>query len=102
MLLIGILALGVAVFLSIRLANRAAVAGFELFSENVTGTSDLILTSPAGQFDTAVLLEIRSVLDELLAGLYPVLEATVSEFAGDPSSSSSRTFHVVGVDLAAL
>ena len=47
-LLVLILALGVGVFTSIRLANRAAVASFTHFTETLTGQSDWIIQAPAG------------------------------------------------------
>ncbi len=102
LLLTGILALGVAAFFSIRLANRAAVSGFRLFSENVTGTSDLFLTSPSGELPVNVLPEIRRALDDIPAGLFPVLEATATEPARGVDGFTATSFHVIGVDLAAL
>ncbi len=43
-LLLGLtLALGVAVFLSIRMANRAALSGFSNFTELITAESDFII-----------------------------------------------------------
>lgn len=101
-LLIGILALGVAVFFSIRLANRAALAGFQLFSENITGSSDLVISSPAGKLPTKALPAIRTALDDLPAGLFPVLESTATQPTGSAGSLTATSYHLVGVDLAAL
>ena len=47
-LLLLILALGVAAFFSIRLANRAAVAGFQNFTDLLTAQSDGLITAPVG------------------------------------------------------
>lgn len=101
-LLIAILALGVAVFFSIRLANRAAVSGFSLFTENVTGASDLILSSPSGYLPVSQLPEIREALGELPAGLFPILEASATIHRPLSPSTSTPLLRVVGVDLAAL
>lgn len=101
-ILIGILALGVAVFFSIRLANRAAIAGFQLFSENVTGTSDLVITSPAGKLPVTVLPQIREALGDLPAGLFPVLESTAVLPSHTVAGHGQQTFEMLGVDLAAL
>ncbi len=46
LLLVLILALGVAVFFSIRLANRAAVASFQNFTDLITQQSDLLIQAP--------------------------------------------------------
>lgn len=101
-ILTSILALGVAVFFSIRLANRAAVAGFQLFSENVTGASDFVVTSPAGELPVEVLPAMRLALGDIPAGLFPVLEATAVEPTRNREQSGQASFHVLGVDLAAL
>ena len=44
-----IIAIGVASFYSIRLANRAAITGFGLFDRSIGIQADLILTSPSGR-----------------------------------------------------
>ena len=102
LLLTGILALGVAVFFSIRLANRAAVAGFSLFTENVTGTSDYVVTSAAGELPVALLPEMRAALGDLPAGLFPVLESTAIKPTGGMEGFRAASFQVIGVDLATL
>ncbi|MEN9019477.1 MAG: FtsX-like permease family protein [Verrucomicrobiales bacterium] len=102
LLLTGILALGVAVFFSIRLANRAAVAGFQLFSENVTGTSDYVLTSAAGELPIELLQEMRVALGDIPAGLFPVLESTAIKPMVGTEGLGATSFQVIGVDLATL
>jgi putative ABC transport system permease protein len=47
-LLVLILALGIAVFFSIRLANRAALASFQNFTDLITQESDWLIQAPAG------------------------------------------------------
>ena len=61
-LLVGILALGVAVFVSIRLANRAAVSSFTHFTDTLTGQSDFIVQAPTGTLPESVLRELRTAL----------------------------------------
>ena len=49
-LLVLILALGVSVFVAVRLANRAAVSSFSNFTDTLTGQSDWVIESPTGSF----------------------------------------------------
>ncbi|MDF1741722.1 MAG: FtsX-like permease family protein [Verrucomicrobiales bacterium] len=97
-MLVGILALGIAVFLSVRLANKAAVTGFGLFTESIVGQSDFILRSPAGKLDERILLEIRKATGSAPLGIFPVLEVT-GAIADDPEPGLLR---LVGVDLVGL
>ncbi len=103
-LLILILALGVAVFFSIRLANRAAMAGFRIFTESVTGESDLVIVPHSGRLLISDLSKIRETLGPVPAGLYPVLEGTASlpMRTGKDDGFRARQFLVLGLDLAAL
>lgn len=99
LVLILILALGVAVFLSIRLANRAAISGFALFTETISGESDFVLQPTSGRtLPVDLLPAIRETLDPLPALIFPVLEAN----AGDVGQKESFPFQLVGVDLVAL
>ncbi len=102
--LTGILALGVGVFFSIRLANRAAVSGFSLFTETLNGTSDLVVTSPSGRLPTEALREVRQALGNLPVSLFPVLEstATAPSDLDRADGFNAEQYHVVGVDLLAL
>jgi len=97
-LLVGILALGIAVFLSVRLANKAAVTGFGLFTESIVGQSDFILRSPAGKLDQSLLRDLRKATGSTPVGVFPVLEVS-GALADDPGGGSLR---IVGVDLVSL
>ncbi len=103
-LLVVILALGVGVFFSIRLANRAAVAGFGLFTENLTGECDFVVSSPSGMMREAWLPEMREVLDGLPLALYPVLETTATDVVSAEGTDgfSAEQFQVMGLDIYAL
>ena len=57
--LLLIVALGVAVFLSIRLANKAAVSGFGMFTESLTGQSDYLIRPKAGDIPNESLSTLR-------------------------------------------
>jgi predicted alpha/beta hydrolase len=48
--LVAIIALGVAVLYSVRLANRAAVSGFQLFTQSLSGGGDLIVSTPSEKY----------------------------------------------------
>ncbi len=96
--LILLLALGVAVFLAVRLANRAAVTGFSLFTESISGDSDLIVRPEAGRFSEVELLSLREALGDSPAAMFPVLEAT----AAIDSAPDSPLLRIVGSDLVAI
>jgi len=96
--LVGILALGVAVFLSIHLANKAAVSGFGMFTESIAGQSDAILRPRAGMLDEAVLLELRETAGDYAIGIFPVLEISAAIGEGEEKD----LLRLVGADLVAL
>lgn len=96
--LVGILALGVAVFLAVRLANKAAVSGFGLFTESIAGESDAILRPRAGDLPADVLVELRDTTGTTPVNMFPVLE--VAAAPGDESDSA--LLRLVGADLVAL
>jgi putative ABC transport system permease protein len=103
-LLLLILALGVAAFFSIRLANRAAVASFQNFSGLITSQSDGIITAPAGNLSDTVLPELRQLLGNESINLVPVLETSAVEPSRDDQQSlgSRPTFQILGLDLISL
>ncbi len=98
LMLVGILALGVAVFLAVRLANKAAVTGFGMFTESVSGESDFLLRPKAGLLDGAILREVRSLSGRAPLGIFPVLESS-GVFADEVEGGLLR---FVGTDLVAL
>ncbi|MBC7367012.1 MAG: ABC transporter permease, partial [Undibacterium sp.] len=103
-LLIGILALGVAVFVAVRLANRAAVSSFTHFTDTLTGQSDLIVQAPAGTLPEKVLPELRAALGVRPVQIIPVVEATAAQAqaVGEAAGFGRTTYTLVGVDLLAL
>jgi putative ABC transport system permease protein len=103
-LLVLILALGVAVFVSIRLANRAAVASFTRFTDTLTGQSDWIVQAPAGTLPESVLPEIRTALKGAAVHIVPVVEATASQPSVDGKNErfGRTSFTLLGVDLLGL
>lgn len=96
--LVGILALGVSVFLAVRLANKAAVSGFGLFTESISGESDLILRPVSGRLDVGMLRQLRGISGSLPVDFFPVLELS-GAFAGEEEDGLLR---LVGVDLVAI
>ncbi|HEY0947491.1 MAG TPA: FtsX-like permease family protein [Opitutaceae bacterium] len=103
-LLVGILALGVAVFVSIRLANRAAVSSFANFTDTLTGQSDWIVQAPAGTLPEAVLPELRAALGTRPVHIIPVVEAAAARppKPGETNRFGRTTYTLLGVDLVAL
>jgi len=98
LMLVGILALGVAVFLAVRLANKAAVTGFGMFTESVSGESDFLLRPKAGLLEGSILREVRSLSGRAPLGIFPVLESS-GGFADEVEGGLLR---FVGTDLVAL
>ncbi len=103
-LLLLILALGVAAFFSIRLANHAAVASFQNFTDLVTSSSDGVITAPAGTLAESILPELRQRLGNQPVNLVPVLESTAVAPSRDAAQriGSRPTFQLLGLDLPAL
>lgn len=98
LVLLLILALGVGVFLAVRLANQAAVTGFALFTESITGDSDLLVRPKSGSFDEDQLYSLRDSLGDTPAIIFPVLEATAS----DGNAIDARVYRILGSDFVAL
>ena len=98
-LLVMILALGVGAFLSIRLANRAAVSSFEDFTETLTGSSDWVIESPSGSLPDSVLREVRAALGSSSVAMVPVVETTATLVESGSPSESSRSFTLLGIDV---
>lgn len=103
LLLLLILALGTAVHVAMRLANQAALEGFQRFTDTITRESDWTLRAPTGALETDWLAEMRSALDPRPVVLLPVIEATVvpADFSEGPSIGSRPTWRLVGMDLVA-
>ena len=103
-LLLLILAIGVAAFFSIRLANRAAVASFQNFTDLITAQSDGLITAPVGTLSETVLPELRRILGHQPVNLVPVLEtsAVAPSHDGNQTIGSRPTFQLLGLDLPAL
>lgn len=96
--LAAILALGVAVFLAVRLANKAAVSGFSLFTESISGESDLILRPRSGLLPSSLLRELRVLAGPLPMDCFPVLELS----GALPGEREGNLLRLVGVDLVAV
>lgn len=102
--LVLILALGIAVFFAVRLANRAAVVNFQNFTDLLTAESDGLISAPAGSLPESVLGEIRGVLGGEPVHLIPVLETTgaLPRTNEIERIGERETYQIVGVDLIAL
>jgi putative ABC transport system permease protein len=104
LLLLLILGLGVGTFLSIRMANRAAVEGFQLFTDSLTGTSDWIIEDPAGAIPVSELPKIRDALGNLPAQLFPVIERSLNRPQPDTSMTGPQepSVRLLGLDLVQI
>ncbi len=103
-LLVLILALGVAVYFSIRLANRAATASFQHFTDLVSAESDWLIQARAGDLPESVLGELRSRLGPSPVHIVPVVESTATEppRAGAETIGSRATYRLLGIDLIGI
>ena len=103
-LLVLIIALGIAVYFSVRLANRAAVASFQNFTELITEESDWIVTAPSGDLPDSILPEIRAKLGARPVEVFPVIESTgtVPRTRDDEALGERETYTLLGVDLVAI
>ncbi len=103
-LLVILLSLGIGVYFSVRLANRAAVTSFRDFTELITSQSDWVLTAPMGSLPEGVLTEIRQKLGNRPVVIVPVVETTASPPRGGPDTAiaSGLTYTVYGIDLVAI
>lgn len=102
-ILVLILALGVGVFIAIRLANRAAVASFTNFSETLIGQSDWVIEPAAGDLPDSVLPEIRRALGARPVDIIPVVETTAAVPLHSAENYYDRTtYSLLGLDLIGL
>ena len=103
-LLLLVLALGVAAFFSIRLACRASIASFQDFTDLITSSSDGLITAPVGTLPESVLPKLRQLLGREPVNLVPVLETSAVAPAGDEQQTigSRPAFQLLGLDLPAL
>jgi putative ABC transport system permease protein len=104
LMLVLILALGTGVYLAMRLANRAALAGFERFTDGVTRQADWTVQSAAGQLPMKALREMRAALGSRPVHLIPLVESALSPaVVEDTRSIGSRpTWRLVGMDFIGL
>ncbi|MBL9131024.1 MAG: ABC transporter permease, partial [Verrucomicrobiaceae bacterium] len=103
-MLMLILALGSGVYLAMRLANRAALSGFEQFTSGITRQADFTITGTTGSLDEKWLREMRDALAERPVHLLPVIEETVMPFEEGKTVEigSGVTWKLVGTDFVSL
>ena len=99
-----VIALGVAVLYSVRLANRAAVSGFQMFTQSLSGGGDLIISTPSGRVPISDLPNLRKTLGNLPVIMLPVVEATAA-LPGtglNVDDFDAKQITLVGLDLMSL
>lgn len=104
LMLLLILALGTAVHVAMRLANRSALAGFEKFADGLTRDSDWTVRAAAGALREEWLGEMRAALGVRPVALLPIIEATVvpHQVQQETSIGERPTWRLVGMDLIAM
>ncbi|WP_146855645.1 FtsX-like permease family protein [Brevifollis gellanilyticus] len=102
--LVLILALGSGVYLAMRLANRAALSGFEQFTSSITRQTDWTVTGTTGALQEAWLREMRDALAERPVHLLPVVEETVMPYVPGRKGEigSQATWRLIGTDFISL
>lgn len=102
--LVLILALGSGVYLAMRLANRAALSGFEQFTSSITRQADFTITGTTGALQQEWLREMRAVLAERPVHLLPVVEETVMPYVPGRKGEigSQATWRLIGTDFISL
>ena len=103
-MLMLILALGSGVYLAMRLANRAALSGFEQFTSGITRQADFTVTGTTGSLSENWLREMRDGLAERPVHFLPVIEETVMPFEEGKTIEigSGVTWKLVGTDFVSL
>lgn len=103
-MLLAILALGTAVHVAMRLANRSALDGFQRFTDTMTQGSDWTLRPAAGSMKMEWLREMREALGARPTTLIPIIDATVVPHVEDGAASVSNrpTWRLTGIDVVAL
>jgi putative ABC transport system permease protein len=99
-----ILALGSGVYLAMRLANRAALSGFEQFTSGITRQADFTITGTTGSLSESWLREMRETLAENPVHLLPVVEETVMPFVEGQQAEigTGVTWKLLGTDFVSL
>lgn len=94
------LALGVAAFLAIHLANRAALAGFQEFTAVAATEEAPAITAATGRLPLTDAREVRRELGDLPVHLVPILETTARRVVDE--TDQPTLLRIIGVDLYAL
>ena len=103
LLQIFILSLGIAVFFSIRLANKAAMSSFEHFTTLLHQESDYQIKPTAGKLSISILKELRGSLGAMPVELIPILDLRATQPPDQHENVIARSlFQLVGLDLVAL
>ena len=87
-------ALGVAVFLSIRLANRSAVASFEGFANGVGQGADAMVRAEVGPLDETLLPRLNALRDSIW--IRPIIEGSFAQV------KPFESFQIIGTDLVGI
>jgi len=102
-ILLLVLSLGIGVYFSISLANKAALASFESFTNTLVGKSDWIIQPQTGYFKEAILSDIKKLVGARSVNIVPVVETSAAESDDSYNSGLSRnTYTLIGIDIVAV
>lgn len=105
LILVMICSIGVGTFHSIRLSNKAALLGFDWFSDSISGQSPLIIYPKAQKLDIEVLSDLRARTGSLPVHFFPLLETTAIDMESIPEDGDTikaKQFQLVGMDIPSL
>lgn len=92
--LIGV-ALGISVFISIRIANQSVLSAYRHSVDAVAGNTTLEVVGRAGPFDETIIAEIRETPN--VRSVAPIIQAPLPMTA--PPSTQGEILFLMGVDL---
>ena len=88
-------ALGISVFVSIRIANRSVLDAYQRSVEAVAGNTTLEVAGRAGAFDEAAIVEVRK--EPAVLHVAPIIQAALPVVS--PPAAQGEILFLVGVDL---
>ncbi len=102
--MLALLSLGVAVFVSVRLANRAALSSFANFADTLTGQSDWVIRPGVGSLSESGLGNLREAFGSRPVDMVGVIETAVMVGTGPDTAAvpPEKSLTVLGVDLLAV
>ncbi|MCH6258525.1 ABC transporter permease [Puniceicoccaceae bacterium K14] len=94
-----VVSLAAGLYIAIDIANKATVSSFESFTDQITGSSDITLTSSSGNLSLQDIASVRKILINSETELFPVFESNIQ--VASPNTGVEQLL-VIGLDFYAL